>query len=126
MSLNYNLQGIADGVVEENSTLTEAMIFLTMHIGWGEITEQNAAQWYARVHVWEQTYGTMLRVRDEDDPDHMSPRPITPEDVRKFIGLTTNVFGHSGAKQESDAAFNKRLMKFALEDAAAAYHKAVG
>lgn len=66
-----------DGRIQ--NPVTHALIFGCMSIGIGEITEQNYEEWFIRYRSLSFLY-----------PDH--PDPITLEDVKAHIGLTTNVF----------------------------------
>jgi hypothetical protein len=65
---------------------THAIIFATMAAGMGEITEKNYIEFYLRVSA----------------SDAMSPwpkaEPITLEDVRRHIGLRTNVTTETASK----------------------------
>jgi hypothetical protein len=65
--------------------LTEMLIFSTISVGIGRITEKNAAEFYARLRLMEQIDGPFLRTSDGED------RRVTPEDVQSHIGLTCNV-----------------------------------
>lgn len=73
---------------EYHGALLEAMIWATMSVGIGRITEKNAAEFYARLALLRKIDGA---------PE------ITPEQVRWHIGLRTNV------SDESRAQFLKRL-----------------
>ena len=70
--------------------VTDAIIWYTMftNTGW-EITEDNAAEFYARIHFFEKVFGTALSHAGEDVGS--VDRFITPEDVHKRIGLKVNV-----------------------------------
>src|SRR4051812_47317628 len=80
---------------------TKALIFLTMHTGIAVITEENAAEFYARSNVIERLLG--------------ETNPITFEDVKAHIGLRTNAF-QKGGKDETRAAWYKRWMTMELDD----------
>lgn len=73
--------------------VTHALIFATMSVGWGEITEQNYQDWYLRYRMWE------LCVGGFNDGITISLR-----DVHKHVGLRTNVF-----PKVTDTVFNKRI-----------------
>ena len=76
---------LEDGSIEQRmNQLTETMIWLCAGVGIGEITEKNAQQFHCRVNLLEQLNGPFLYQNKE-------PRPITIEDVRSHIGLSTNV-----------------------------------
>lgn len=89
MSLDWDLSKIEDRdtvcrVTDADgnkvmSPATHALIWSTMAVGLGQITEKNAEVFYARVSYWE-----ALRNIPQDER-------ITPTDVQAHIGLRTNV-----------------------------------
>lgn len=99
--------------------VTESLVWLAMFtdIGW-EITEENAAEFYARIRVYEKLHGTMLKGRDEETGKVQS-RPITPADVQSHIGLSVNVSGESRSK------FMKKQVERALDDGVTKYKREV-
>lgn len=118
MSLNYDLSKIKDydavcwTEAKEDAAwsptkkgdkvmnpITNALIWVTMQIGIGEITEENAVEFYSRIHFSEKLFGTNLSNGGE-------PYFLTFEDVRRHIGLKTNVF-----PKETDAKWGARLIK---------------
>lgn len=64
--------------------VTTSLVWATIAVDLGEITEKNAAEFYARLAFVEKHDGPFLTRGGE-------PRPITPQDVRAHIGLTANV-----------------------------------
>lgn len=91
MSLNYDLRNVpkanwqdADGNM---SDATESIIFATIPVQIGAITEENWIEFYVRykTHCGMRGYGEALF--------------FTPEDVRKHIGLTTNVFPEASREE---------------------------
>lgn len=64
--------------------VTSALIWHTMNVKIGRITEANADEFWARVALVEKLYGASLGNSD-------GPRPITRDDVRAHIGLHCNV-----------------------------------
>ncbi len=87
MALNWDLSKIknrAEIQKGNEAAITDQMIWFTMFAGIGEITEANAGEFYARVHLIEKLSGAFL-YRDKE------PMYITPADVRRRIGLKTNV-----------------------------------
>lgn len=73
----------------------EGLIFWLGVIGFGEITEKNAAEVYGRSKVAELLHEiTYIRVFDEQEADYRN-EPLTMEMVRDHIGLTTNHNRHS-------------------------------
>lgn len=87
------------------SPITHALIWHTMAIGMGSITERNWQEFYRRVHCRERVAGSLL-LSSEGSPHH-----IKPQDVRRHIGLKTNV------AEESAAAFNGSTMRILREQA---------
>lgn len=88
------------GIVKGESYLspvTNALIWQSLSTGIGRITEANVAEVWARISLLEELYGASLRNSE-------GPRPITMEEVRQHIGLTTNV----SYKDETRASFMKR------------------
>ena len=120
MSLNYNLAHISDwenlcfieapadeptmGITKGDrriNPLTETLIFLTVGVGIGDLTEANASEFYARLRFIEKLDGPML-IRAQDPETGKRPEGvaafITPDEVRQHIGLSTNVSTESRAK----------------------------
>jgi len=98
VALTWDITGCKDHedlLSEENYPTTEAMIFATMGVGIGHITEANWAEFYARMIVAEY-YGT----------------EFTPALIRRYIGLRTNVF-----PTETRAKWLKRVMGSRLDEA---------
>ena len=107
MSLNWNIEKvqdwkeIADG--GDESVTTSVLVNLTMSVGIGTITEKNADEFYARVHLIEQIDGAY---RNKDGKGIK----FTKDDITRRIGLTTN------ASNFSRAEFIKRRMKWYFRD----------
>jgi hypothetical protein len=68
---------------EANYPMTERIYFVTLVTDLGEITESNFGEFYARVKVYEAITGDNL---------------ITLADVKRRIGLTTNVSNRTSAQ----------------------------
>lgn len=115
MSLDFNYKNVKDKSVflqnpddEEKSDWTwqaKAMPYLAMAIGIGEITEANALEFYTRVHIWERAVAPLYRNGNGE------PMYITYEDVKNFIGMTTNVF-----PKESRTTFIKKIERSVQDD----------
>jgi hypothetical protein len=81
------------------SPVTNALIWSTIAVDLGAITEENAGEFFARVRMWETVFGSFL-IRAEVD----GKRPegaaafITESEVRSHIGLSCNVTSVSRAK----------------------------
>lgn len=108
MSLNFDLREIPEDVrtivAEEDqpisgikkgdrimSPVTNALIWSTLGVGIGEINDDTAEEFYARLHLWELVNGAMLQTWPEDS-DQPQPRFITKDEVMAHKGLSTNVF----------------------------------
>tara|TARA_Y100001938_G_scaffold120394_1_gene167155 strand:- start:62 stop:439 length:378 start_codon:yes stop_codon:yes gene_type:complete len=108
MALTYDLSEVPESIrlVEEDgktvmAPVSHALIFLTMSVGMGEITEKNWPKFWARVDAEQKLHGARLNQKGEDG--EWKPQFITPRDVRDHIGLRTNV------GRMSDAAWRKCL-----------------
>lgn len=108
MSLNYQLTNIRDWQEltgdEGVKPVTQALIFATMAVGMGQITEANAHKFAVRLEVVQRVDGPYM-VRDG------KPSPLTVADVQRHIGLGTN------ASTLTDAQFRKNLFDGMLRDA---------
>jgi hypothetical protein len=76
---------------EENGewAITNALIWTTMHVDMGSITEKNTVQFYARTKVVE--LFTPLVSKYNEVSDEREDYPISFGDIEKRIGLSTNV-----------------------------------
>jgi hypothetical protein len=79
--------------------VTHVLVWGTMSVMMGSITEKNWRVFYTRFAMKEAALGASLINGDG------SPAYITPEQVRAHIGLTTNV------RTESAGKFNGRLVR---------------
>jgi len=110
MSLDWDLTKIEnsenicwkkdDDGQEYMNPCTESLIWMTMAIGIGKITEENAADVYARISMWEDLFDTMM---SKFENGKRIAVPITAQDVVDHIGLRTNV------GKETEASFRKRV-----------------
>jgi hypothetical protein len=71
------------------SPVTHALIFITMSVDIGRITEKNYLEFYTRAKFAAALFGSSLMKADEHGG--YKERGITIEDVRAHIGLHTNV-----------------------------------
>ena len=93
MSLDYELGKIAnykevcytgEPGQRKMSPVTHALIFITMSVDIGRITEKNYLEFYSRAKFVAALFGcTLYRDRTESD--------FTVEEIRAHIGLHTNV-----------------------------------
>jgi hypothetical protein len=112
MSLDWNLTKISNNTevcweknedgTDKLNPVTESLIWLTMGIGMGSITEDNQSDFYCRVVMYEKLFGTMLSYWKDSKKVSV---PITPEDIHNHVGLTTNV------SKGTDASFRKRIVE---------------
>lgn len=88
--------------------ITNMLVWATIEIGIGEITEKNYHEFWMRMAMCDGING--LRVIDvETDDDGVvtkSRRSITLEEVKQHIGLKTNVF-----PKESTTKFYNKMLK---------------
>ena len=81
MSLNWDIGECRDFEElksDEEWPATHTAIFMSLISGFAGITEDNWAEWYARVALW----GRFVDGRND--------APLTPEQVHRRIGLSTN------------------------------------
>lgn len=108
MSLNWNIEEVTNRMgkdftfPERNGEArlngrTECLIWATMFVDLGEISEKNAKTFYQRLLAWEKINGTIA----SDD------KPTTFQDVKDHIGLSTNV------SNRTDTQFAKKLWESA-------------
>tara|TARA_R110000824_G_scaffold3224_1_gene14918 strand:+ start:1079 stop:1450 length:372 start_codon:yes stop_codon:yes gene_type:complete len=100
MSLNWNAQDVHDFEVlhddEAQWAITKAIVFRTMLTNMGKITEKNCEEFYTRIALCDECLGPTLVLEAEDG--EMKHYFITLADVKRRIGLETNVSEHSKAK----------------------------
>lgn len=103
MSLDYNLGDITNfkkvclTPKKHVKPKTEAIIWVTMLIEMGTISEHNYKEFYRRVHF----YQLLFEERSSE---------ITLEDIKAHVGLRTNVIN------KSNAAFRKRMWEIFSEE----------
>ena len=88
---------------------TELLIFYTMNLGMGLITESNVDKFILRFRMYEVLFG-MSKWRNVDGE---RINAISDTLIRKHIGLRTN------ASSISDAQFNKNMLKQLVREAEA-------
>lgn len=69
--------------------VTNALIWMTMGVGMGTITADNALEFYTRCTISEKLFGASLSVAKEGSG--REPRPFTYGDIIAHVGLKTNV-----------------------------------
>ena len=101
MSLNYYYTNVknADTVMFDEDGMmypdTQSIIFTTMSVGLGEITEKNWLEFYARMRIIEKLGGFT---------------PIPSQRVKEHIGLRTNV------NNETRNQWMKRWFEYEFSD----------
>jgi hypothetical protein len=118
MSLNWNISNIKnyeeicfsvdDDGEKYLSGITEALIFHTMAIGMGEITEQNVSEFYNRASLYAKFFGNPIRYYDEQTEKYETRR-FTANEIKNHIGLSTNV------SYESPTKWRNRIWKYEIE-----------
>ena len=109
------MNGVKKGDRIQNP-VTTTLIWATMAVGMGSITEQNAQQFYCRLAAYEKLFGPMM-YRGTDWPEGQEPN-ITAEDVILHIGLGTNV------SLETDAKWKNRIFSHFVGDASKRFTRA--
>jgi len=94
MSLRFDVSKLEDSSIawegDYSSALCNAIVPSLMFIEMGTITEENAGEVYARLHMLEQLCGAN-RLKLAENGVGTEPVYITPSEVKSFIGLTCNV-----------------------------------
>ena len=101
MSLDWNAEKVQDleRKREENPRMLDCLIWASLSIGLGEITEKNLKEWVYRLRraAFEER---PLIIRQDG-----TPYEITEELIRQWIGFRTNV------SNISNAAFDQIMRK---------------
>jgi hypothetical protein len=106
MSLNYGSSTCTPPANEQEAVIHRTLCELTVIIGMPELTEKTAPEFYARIHMLEQTGGSFLKKTEQDG---LKDYPITPAFLQRWIGLKTN------ASKVTRAQFLKKF-EFTLKD----------
>ena len=107
MALTWELGEIVnwkDACRNEDGTLsgiTDCLIWATLMVDMGHITQSNAKAFFRRLHAWETAVG----------PIRSDGQRISFNDVVRHIGLRTNV------TQRTEADFRKKIMASLYERA---------
>jgi len=92
--------------IRKLNSVTHALIFGSMAIGIGKITQANHEEVYLRYAMEEKIFGTRLRRKNEEG--EWVDRSITLADIKRHIGLGTNVSLDSKAKYKNHLMRNLR------------------
>lgn len=112
MSLNWDVTNVKDYenlFNNDNSAVTEAIIFHTIFVGISAITEANVETFFKRVYVYEKLFGPT--VSQLDDNGGRSEYRLRFSDIQKRIGLRTN------ADNFTDAKFKSKILNRSFEEA---------
>ena len=90
------------------SPVTTTLIWSTIAVGLGEISEENASKFYTRLNAYERLFGAFMH-RGTDWPEGKEPF-ITPEEVISHIGLGCNV------SNETDTKWRNRILTHFVGD----------
>jgi hypothetical protein len=90
--------------------ITNVLVFATMTIGIGAITEATAGEFWARLSMYERLGGALCATSD-------GPRPFTKQDIYDHIGLKTNV------SEETRTKWIARIIKADLNDSAREFER---
>lgn len=101
MSLTYDLTAVKDRDMSDKGWMvTQAVIHHSMSTRITVLTDENASEWYARIHFLEAHLEETMLLAGSDDPAHPSGKYLlTPEDIRRNIGVRTNV-GENTTRQQ--------------------------
>lgn len=85
MALNWNIAKCSKELksTDREWAITDRLIWATMFVGIGEITEKNYVEFYSRYHLIELLFGSFLTFKNKD-------YLTTLADVKLRIGLRTN------------------------------------
>lgn len=92
---------------DQNAQISDQIIWCMMFTGTPAITEANAQELYARIHLMEHLQGTFLSNADTGEPIY-----IGLADIKARIGLSTNVSSMTRGqfvKQKLDHFFAETL-----------------
>lgn len=112
MALNWNIEKCKNYkqlTTEKEWNVTNSLIWATMAVQIGDLTAKNADEFYRRLHIIEQE-GTFLNRAGK-------PYFITLADVKKRIGLSTNV--NNSSRKDFEAHREKIALRKAKQKAPA-------
>jgi len=102
-----------EGCYVRNNHVTDKLVWGSMMIDIGKITEENVWEVYRRYQVWNRLGRCRVYIQswEEGYGDDLRERNLTIDDIRSHIGLTTNVGDTSKAK------FRNRIATWIMEKA---------
>ena len=111
MSLDYRTANVKDkaNVYDKEGNLTglaQTIIFACMFVEIGEITEENAEEFFKRISIYELAFDALRQKNGE-------PIFVTLKEVKAMIGLKTNIADKSFAqfKRGVGDAMMRRLLE---------------
>jgi len=113
MSLDWNATKVANldalhsNELEKSKTVN--LCWLLMAVGVGRITEENVADVFTRISLWEGTRGAVLSGLDQAT-NTVKRYPYTLADIKARVGYSTNV------SSETKTQWLKRFYTNLLED----------
>jgi len=122
MSLNFSFDKIAnyeavcwigEGDERRMNPVTEALIFGTMSVGLGAITDKNVDEFAARFRVIEKIHGAMLYKPNPEGEGHIDWY-LSDEDFIAHIGLACNVSNETRSKW-AQRIFNNKQTSYTEE-----------
>lgn len=90
--------------ISELNVVTQTLVFMTIAVGIGRITEETAGEFFARAALIERLDGPFMHQDGK-------PRLITEDDVIDHIGLRTNV------SMETRTKWTNRVVKRTMDEA---------
>lgn len=111
MSLDYDLSKCPNEWdwywSDEQREVTRAIIFSTMWVGIGDITEKNLEEFVERFNMWDLSlgYGSATFQEVNKRTGEKKNKWMTVDMLRPYVGLHTNVY-----PTESRAKFNGKLI----------------
>lgn len=108
MALHWDISSCKDVdaiKTDEEWPITDALIWSTMFLQIGTITDKNIDEFCERMSIWQKCFGALMGNSKGED------RWITRKDIEKRIGLRTNV------TTESKSKFNNAVIRALRRDA---------
>jgi len=107
MALSWNITDVKDWkkIDEEGIRgVLDTLLYMTMIVGMGEITEKNYKQFFARLDFAQKVSGPFMWAVNQKSK---KPKNVlfTEEHIKRFIGLSTNV------TYETPSAWVKRFLR---------------
>jgi len=106
MALSYDITKCTPNTFQgQNDESTHYVLcVLMMVIGIGSISEKNLEEVFKRVHEYENLNGGMRMATDTETGKSTNVK-LTLEEVKRFVGMTTNIFPDMTKRQWSAKYF---------------------